>query len=196
MNLPSSSGSRRRAGRRFAGLLFVAAACCLRGAGAGSTDITGDDMSYSEHGQERTSICAGHVVVTSGDLTIHCDYLRAVSVAAKGTSPADMGGQRFKYLLATGNVHILQGDLDAVCERAEFLPEEGKMTLTGGASGQPHPVVTNRSSGWVFTADPLVRWRDGSMGGKHFEARGPSLKSIGLTQPAPAKPAEAPKPGS
>ena len=38
---------------------------------------------------------------------------------------------RFKSLIAVGNVHIVQGEREATCARAEVRPREDRITLTG-----------------------------------------------------------------
>jgi lipopolysaccharide export system protein LptA len=173
---------------RLLTLIGLLGAASLASAADGpSTDIQCENYSSSTSGDETTAICTVDVRVVSGDLRITCDYLKAISDTPKG-APAGSPPQ-FRYLLATGHVHILQGDVDATSGQAEVFPQEGRMVLTD------HPVVTDHAKGATFTADPLVRWRDGRMEGKNFHAVATSLKELGLDQ-KPAAPAPAPAPAA
>jgi len=56
-------------------------------------------------------------------------------VAAQRGKQDTLGKQeRFKSLVATGKVRIVQGEREATCEHAEVLPGEDRITLTGGPS--------------------------------------------------------------
>ncbi len=71
------------------------------------------------------------VVVIGTNLKLTCD--RLVVVAKRTGDPkATLGKQEnFKSLLATGHVHLVQNEREAVCDRAEVLPGEDKVILTG-----------------------------------------------------------------
>ena len=49
-----------------------------------------------------------------------------------GDPKATLGKQEnFKSLIATGHVRLVQNDREAICDRAEVLPGEDKVILTG-----------------------------------------------------------------
>lgn len=79
---------------------------------------------------ETTITFRDRVVVTGTNLRLTCDYLEVV-VVRKGDATATLGKvDKFRSLLATGNVRIVQGDREAACGRAEVKPEEDKITLS------------------------------------------------------------------
>ncbi|HUR58633.1 MAG TPA: LptA/OstA family protein, partial [Opitutaceae bacterium] len=96
---------------------------------------------------ETTSTFRDNVVVTGTNLRLTCDLL--VAVARRGGDPAATIGktEKFKSLIATGHVHIVQNDREATCGRAEILPGEDKVVL----SDAPHVRTLNGdydATGW------------------------------------------------
>lgn len=82
--------------------------------------------------KETTITFKDRVVVTGTNLRLSCDYLEVV-VLRKGDPTATLGKvDKFRSLLATGNVRITQGDREAACGRAEVKPEEDKIVLSEG----------------------------------------------------------------
>lgn len=78
------------------------------------------------------------VVVTGTDLKLNCDFLQVV-VRRKGDLAATLGKvDKFRSMLATGNVILVQADREAACGRAEVLPEQDRVILT------ENPVVVDR----------------------------------------------------
>eukprot|EP01012_Entosiphon_sulcatum_P015714 TRINITY_DN20684_c0_g2_i1.p1 TRINITY_DN20684_c0_g2~~TRINITY_DN20684_c0_g2_i1.p1 ORF type:complete len:235 (+),score=23.88 TRINITY_DN20684_c0_g2_i1:79-705(+) len=71
------------------------------------------------------------VVVVGTNLRLTCD--RLVVVAKRTGDPkATLGKQQnFKSLVATGHVRLVQAEREALCDRAEVLPGEDKVILTG-----------------------------------------------------------------
>ncbi len=71
------------------------------------------------------------VVVVATNLRLTCD--RLVVVAKRTGDPkATLGKQQnFKSLIATGHVRLVQSEREATCDRAEVLPGEDKVILTG-----------------------------------------------------------------
>ncbi len=71
------------------------------------------------------------VVVVATNLRLTCD--RLVVVAKRTGDPkATLGKQQhFKSLIATGHVRLVQAEREALCDRAEVLPAEDKVILTG-----------------------------------------------------------------
>ncbi len=71
------------------------------------------------------------VTITATNLKLTCDELIVVAKRT-GDAKATLGKQEnFKSLLATGNVHLVQLEREANCDRAEILPGEDKVTLIG-----------------------------------------------------------------
>lgn len=84
-------------------------------------------------GNETITILTGSVEITGTNMRITCDRLEIVSRridAAAGDLVAKEN--RFKSLIATGRVFILQTESrrEVTCGRAEILPGEGRITLS------------------------------------------------------------------
>jgi lipopolysaccharide export system protein LptA len=80
---------------------------------------------------ETTFTFRDQVVVTGTNLKLTCDLL-VVIAKRTGDPKATLGKQEnFKSLTATGHVTIVQGEREATADRAEVLPGEDKVTLTG-----------------------------------------------------------------
>ncbi len=87
---------------------------------------------------ETTITFRDKVVVTGTDLKLNCDFLKVV-VRRKGDPTATIGKvDKFRSMLATGNVLLVQGEREAACGRAEVLPEQDRVILT------ENPVVVDR----------------------------------------------------
>lgn len=80
---------------------------------------------------ETTFTFRDQVTVTGTNLKLTCDLL-VVIAKRTGDPKATLGKQEnFKSLLATGNVRLVQAEREATCDRAEVLPGEDKVILTG-----------------------------------------------------------------
>jgi hypothetical protein len=116
-----------------------------------------------------------------------------IVLTKKGDPTATIGKiDDFKSFLATGNVRIIQGDREAACGRAEVLPGEDKITLTG------QPVVVDHASSVTFEGSYLEMLRgERQVLGKDVRITGMPIKDLGVDKdkkpetPAPAP--EAPK---
>jgi len=132
---------------------------------------------------QTVSVFTGNVTVTGNNLRLTCDRLDVVSLRS-GDRHDTIGRQdRFKSLVATGKVHIVQGDREATCERAEVLPGEDRITLTG------RPLVVDRGNNTTATGEPLILYRgDRRVRGTNVRITLPPLKDLGFDrkQPAPA----------
>jgi hypothetical protein len=63
-------------------------------------------------------------------MKLNCDYLEVV-VIRSGDQTATIGKlDKFRSMLATGNVFLVQGDREAACGRAQVLPGEEKVVLS------------------------------------------------------------------
>jgi lipopolysaccharide export system protein LptA len=96
-----------------------------------STIITCDGEAQMVSTDTETTITfRDKVLVTGTNLKLNCDFLQVV-VIRKGDAAATLGTiDRFRSMLATGNVLLVQGDREAACGRAEVLPEQDRVILT------------------------------------------------------------------
>ena len=114
----------------LAALLAAPAAWLLAADAPQPTVITSDVFESQSTANETTTVYTGHVVVTGTDLKLNCNRLLVIS-SRTGDPAATIGQQdKFKYLLATGQVRIVSAQREATCGRAEVLPLEDKVTLT------------------------------------------------------------------
>jgi lipopolysaccharide export system protein LptA len=80
--------------------------------------------------KETTFTFKDAVTVTATNMKLMCDELVVVA-RRSGDVAATIGKQeKFKSMLATGNVRIIQNDREATCGRAEVFPDEDKVVLT------------------------------------------------------------------
>lgn len=102
--------------------------------------------------KETTFTFRNGVTVTGTNMKITCDHLEVIA-RRSGDPAATFGKQEnFKSLIATGNVHIVQSDREATCERAEVFPGDDKVVLSG---------------------NPKVRSTDGQ-----YQASGPKMELL------------------
>ena len=128
-----------------------------------------------------------HVSVTATNMKLTCDELVVVAKRT-GDPKATFGKQEnFKSLLATGHVRIIQSDREALCDKAEVLPGEDKVTLDGNVT------VRSLSGAYVETGPKATLFRN--------ERRAvfdqprfvlPSLKDLGPGKNKDKEPAETP----
>ncbi len=147
-----------------------------------SCEITSTDT-------QTLSIFTGNVIVTGNNIRITCDRLEVVSLRS-GTRQDTIGKQeRFKSFVATGKVRIVQGDREATCARAEVLPGEDRITLTG------QPVVIDHGNNSTATGEPLILFRgQRRIVGSNVRITLPPVKDMGFekSQPPPV-PTEEPR---
>ena len=100
----------------FHRLLALLLGACLpaRTSGAGEptepTVITGDSFEMRGTDADTVTVFQGHVVVTATGLRLNCDHLEVVS-ARIGDKDDTVGEQdRFKSLVAVGNVRIVRAN--------------------------------------------------------------------------------------
>jgi len=143
------------------------------------------DIQSSE--TQTLSVFTDNVTVTGNNIRITCDRLDVVSLRS-GDKQDTVGKQdRFKSLIATGKVRIVQGDREATCERAEVLPGEDRITLTG------RPMVVDHGNNSTATGEPLILYRgDRRVHGSNVRITLPPLKDLSFdkNQPPPVPPAE------
>jgi lipopolysaccharide export system protein LptA len=147
------------------------------------TDIVSDGFDSTTIGTETTTFFTGHVVVTGTNLKINCDRLKVISDRQEGKGDPSRQGQKFKYFLATGHVHIMQLEREATCGRAEVFLAEDRMVLTD------EPVVTDHSNNSVATGEKLILLHgEQKVTGTHVRITGPPIKDIGLDKSLPSAP--------
>ncbi|HSI09193.1 MAG: LptA/OstA family protein [Rariglobus sp.] len=162
------------------------------------TVITSTEMEMWSTDTETRSIFKENVVVTGNNLKITCDKLdvTATRLDDDKNKDATIGTlEKFKTLVATGNVHIVQGDREVTCGRAEVFPTEDKVVLT------EKPVVIDSSGPYVATGTRIVLLRgERRLFGDNIRLQGPPIRDLGFdknkTMQAPAtlpvKPARTP----
>jgi len=138
------------------------------------TVITSDQLEAHSTDTETDSLFTEHVTVSGTNLLIKCDRLEVVTTKLADKTDTLGNPQHFKYMLATGHVKIIQGDREATCERAEVMPNDDKITLTGS------PSVTDHGNGSILTGEPLILFKTQRIArGKNVRITMPPLKDLG-----------------
>lgn len=156
-----------------------------------TTTITSDGPGEMVSTDTETTITfRDRVVVAGTNMKLACDYLEVV-VVRTGDKTATLGKlDKFRSLLATGNVTIVQGDREAACGRAEVLPEQDKVILSG------NPVVVDHDQGTRFAGEKITMFRgDRKVQIERPVLTAPPIKDLGvdkLTAPATPPPATNP----
>jgi len=148
------------------------------------------EMWSNADSSETHAIFTGNVTVTGNEIKLTCDRLEILAERI-GDKTATIGTiDKFKFLIATGKVNIVQGEREANCGRAEVYPREDKIVLT------EKPIVIDHSNGTTATGDIIEMLR----GQKRVQSSNvhvtfPALKNLSYdkNQPAP-KPETAPTP--
>lgn len=153
------------------------------------TVITSTKMEMWSTDTETHSIFQENVVVTGTNIKITCDRLdvTATRLDDPKTKDATVGTlEKFKTLVATGNVHILQGDREITCGRAEVFPGEDRVVLT------EKPVVIDKTGPYVATGTRIVLLRgERRLFGDNIKLQGPPIRDQGADKD---KPMQAPAP--
>ena len=133
-----------------------------------------------------------NVRVTGTNMKLTCDYLKVV-VVRSGDKTATLGKlDKFRSMLATGNVHMVQGEREAACGRAEVLPLEDKVVLT------EHPVVVDHEQNHRMAGKTITMLRaQRQVLVEEPILTAPPIKDLGVDKekkpvPAPAEPAKKP----
>jgi lipopolysaccharide export system protein LptA len=149
---------------------------------APNTVIESQSCEITSSDTQTLSVFTGNVTVTGNNIRLTCDRLDVVSLRS-GRSQDTIGKQdRFKSLVATGKVRIVQGDREATCEHAEVLPGEDRITLTG------QPTVVDHGNNTTATGEPLVLYRgQRRVEGTHVRIVFPPVRDLSFdkSQPPP-----------
>jgi lipopolysaccharide export system protein LptA len=151
------------------------------------TVVQSDEFDMVSTAKETTFTYRRNVRVTATNMSLTCDNL--VIVARRSGDPALLIGkqERLKSLVATGKVRIVQDDREATAERAEVLPDDDKVILTG------NPVVRGVKDGWEQRGDRMELYRGERRAVIPSNPRTvlPALKDLGYDKvPERKKPAE------
>jgi lipopolysaccharide export system protein LptA len=138
---------------------------------------------------ETTTVFHDQVVAVGNGITLNCDYLKVVATRLSEKATTLGRHDTFKYLLATGNVRIVQTDRVATCGRAEVFPGEDRIVLT------EDPVVRIESEHYEASGPRMVLYR----GQRRAVIEGtpaershillPAIKDLGFPADKPAAPA-------
>jgi lipopolysaccharide export system protein LptA len=123
--------------------------------------------------------------VTGTNLRLTCDHLEVVIVRLGDKTVTLSKLDKFRSLVATGHVHIVQGDREASCGHAEVLPGEDRIVLT------EKPVVTynDGANTWVQAGSRITLLRGkGEVEVDNPETTGPSVKNLGFDPTKPSAP--------
>lgn len=132
---------------------------------------------------EITAVFDQNVVVTGNNLRISCDHLEVLATRIGDPSSTVGKPDKFRSLIAIGRVHIVQGDREVTCGRAEVFPGEEKIILT------ENPVVIDKSGPYVASGTRIVLLRgERRLYGDNIRLTGPALKDLGFDKDAPMKP--------
>ena len=100
--------------------------------------------------KEATITFRDHVVAIGTNMRLQCDYLEVV-VLRSGEKTATLGKtEKFRSMLATGNVVMVLGSREAACGRAVVLPGEEKVVLS------ENPVVVDHDQKTRFAGEEIT----------------------------------------
>jgi lipopolysaccharide export system protein LptA len=102
---------------------------------------------------EMTTTFRDNVVAVGNNMTLHCDFLKVITTGINEKGSTIGKHDKFKYMLATGKVRIVQGDRVATCGRAEVFPGEDRIVLT------ENPVVKIESEHYEMAGPRMVLYR-------------------------------------
>jgi lipopolysaccharide export system protein LptA len=170
--------------------ILVAAAALLTAAGARAADpklttVESDSAESTSTDAETTATFHDEVVATGNDMTLTCDFLKVIATRI-GEKSATLGKYgKFKYMLATGHVRIVQGDRVATCGRAEVFPGEDRIVLTES------PVVRIESEHYEASGPRMILYRGQrravieSSPGQRAKITLPAIKDLGFPTDKP-----------
>lgn len=150
------------------------------------TKIQSQSAEMRSTDKETLAIFDKDVVLIGSNLRISCDYLEIRASRIGDLQAAVPTLEKFQSLVAVGRVHIVQGDREVTCGRAEVYPREEKIILT------EKPVVIDHSGPFHFTGSRLILLRgERRIFGEDVVVTGPPIRDLGFAKEAPM---EAPAP--
>jgi lipopolysaccharide export system protein LptA len=157
------------------------------------TVITSTSFEMWSTDTETRSIFKENVIVTGNNLRLTCDKLDVTAVRMLGKDDKNAAiptVEKFKTLVATGNVHIMQGNREVTCGKAEVFPGEDRVVLT------EKPVVIDNDGPYVATGDRIVLLRgERRIFGDNIRLQGPAIRDLGFDKDNPVQaPAPLPRP--
>lgn len=179
--------------------LFSLLSCCVLGVctialgadlAAQKTTLDCEHAEMWSTGNETRGVCTGSVTLIGTNLKIVCDRLEFTALGIGDKSSTLPTLDKFKYLLATGHVVIIQADREATCGRAEVLPHEDKVVLT------ENPVLIDHGTGWTSAGEKITLLRgERRVIVDKSRVTGPAIQNLGYDQsPATTPPDGAAKP--
>lgn len=148
------------------------------------TELRGDHLEMTSTDDETVTVVTGNVVLTGTNLRITCNQLtiRAVRLGDKDATIGTV--EKFKHILATGDVHITQGDRESTSQRAEVFPREDMVVLS------EDPVIIDKSNGFVGAGEKITLFR----GKREVQVEkpkftGPPIRDLSATASPGSKPA-------
>lgn len=153
------------------------------------TEITSTSVEMWSTDTETKGVFVGNVVVTGTNLRLTCDRLEIIATRIGDKTETLAKLDKFKYLLAVGKVHIVQGDREATCGRAEVFPREDRIVLT------EKPMVVDHGSEATYVGDELMLYRgERRVMGRGVQITLPPVKDLGFDKNAAPPTAEAAQP--
>lgn len=104
------------------------------GSSASETVIEGDQLEMIADEREARFTFTDNIRVTGNNIVLTCDRLEVISsrpVEQRDSGERLAGMGRIRSIVASGRVHVTQEGREATAERAEVLPDEGRVILTG-----------------------------------------------------------------
>lgn len=187
MNPFPPSSAPRPIRRLLALAAFTGAAVLAAAPEPPPTTIRADRFEMAGEAALTRSVFQGNVVAEGNNIRITCQRLEILSTRL-GEKDATIGKlDRFKSLVASGAVHIVQGDREVRCGRAEIFPGEDKLVLT------ENPIVLDKASGTMATGEPIVLFRgERKVTGQNVQISFPPIKDLGFDKAPAPKPAPVP----
>ena len=168
--------------------------CCVVGFGvaaraadsaAQKTTLDCDHAEMWSTGDETRGVCTGAVTLIGTDLKITCDRLEFTALGVGDKTSTLPNLDKFKYMLATGHVVIVQADREATCGRAEVLPREDKVVLT------ENPVLIDHGTDWTSAGEKITLLRgERRVIVDKSRVTGPAIRDLGYEKAPATTPAD------
>jgi hypothetical protein len=149
------------------------------------TTLDCDNADLWSEGNETHGICTGSVRLNGTNLKLQCDKLEFVAIGVGDKTSTVPTLEKFKFMIATGHVVIVQGDREATCGRAEVLPHDDKLILT------ENPMVVDHGTDWTSAGEKITMLRgDRRVVVEKSRISGPALRDLGFDSLKPTTPGD------